>query len=752
MRDQNVVPSTTPRGSVVRQVRRGARQLHRVVVELQGVAERFYTFMDRVEGRGTQARLVLSPLPHTGGIVVPHQVTLACVDAAQPWTLHTRCVAAPPGELHVELCSTQLLPYFAPLNHHLRQRHAPLMLVSSAGLGALSPHVFPVLEVGPRHCVIETTELLNPGTVLGPVEVMGDRGTLRHAHAQVSRSTPWRMWDGSRRFHCKLRLTRAGDPTPSAVDLLVDGDEIAGAISRAGMAQAQGDCRTAAGQRAAVRVLGTNEKQLTLALASSHCDGIVPGVRLTLEFDVYSITHLCEVVVERVSGHYIQARLPRVMERRHLARRAQRLMVPSALGLRIIFHNPASGCLEHRDVQDLSYSELSFHVSTPHDVLWEGLPLEQARLVWGFQSVELGDLQVDSLSRSGDERICRASMQHSTIAEDSGMIELMATMAHPDVFVHRGEPFEGMVRLYNRGGLFAPHMQRNMEALSDRMRRTWKRLHQADSGLVRTLLHGSQEQPNGAISAIRAWEHTWLAQHFVVTSPKLSDGVAGKLQLGYLDRVLPRPEGQYVVFFVKSDNRGMNAFYDRFFETTGTPESIGRTTVSLYCRPGDSRCAGGPRDGAVVRPMRWTDEGIVARSAERELGPLTARALSMVQQELSLPALAQRFASIGLRRRRRNRIVSRDGQPLWALLEEVSSPGINLTWMLNATWLVPLHTRFDPNGTALSTALAHLVAGRAQSPTRDVFLNVLEHAPSAPLRRWGFQKLGDVHLYALNRA
>ena len=61
-----------------------------------------------------------------------------------------------------------------------------------------------------------------------------------------------------------------------------------------------------------------------------------------------------------------------------------------------------------------------------------------------------------------------------------------------------------------------------------------------------------------------------------VAAPKRKWRDPGALHLAYLDYVLPRPDGHYLVVYVKADNERITSFLDRFFELSGTPEAVSR--------------------------------------------------------------------------------------------------------------------------------------------------------------------------------
>jgi hypothetical protein len=217
--------------------------------------------------------------------------------------------------------------------------------------------------------------------------------------------------------------------------------------------------------------------------------------------------------------------------------------------------------------------------------------------------------------------------------------------------------------------------------------------------------------------------------------------------------VLPRPDGHFLLFFVKADNRRMNSFYERFFTSAGTSEAVKRATVELWSRAGELAEAPGPVEGGFrIRLCKSGDELLVSRAARRALGELAAAALSMLPGEIELPDTAARFAKAGLQRSRSCRLLVSRGQPLYAIIEERTPPGLNLTWMLNANWLLPIHPDLDPNGLAIEAAVRHVVQSPAQSPVGDRFVIVPEGLFGPPLQAAGFNKLAAVYLYVLNRA
>jgi hypothetical protein len=153
-----------------------------------------------------------------------------------------------------------------------------------------------------------------------------------------------------------------------------------------------------------------------------------------------------------------------------------------------------------------------------------------------------------------------------------------------------------------------------------------------------------------------------------------------------------------------------------------------------------------------VEPCSPSEELTVAHAAQRAYGAPAAAAVSMVQGQLTIPDTHQRYARAGLERSRDCVLVKRYGRIAYAVLEERSSPGINLTWMLNAAWIVPVHTELDSDGQALARALQVVVQRPAQSATGERFLNLPPGLDEAELARQGFGREAKLRFYVLNRA
>ncbi|MEM9071677.1 MAG: hypothetical protein AAGE52_24425 [Myxococcota bacterium] len=465
-----------------------------------------------------------------------------------------------------------------------------------------------------------------------------------------------------------------------------------------------------------------------------------------MSFELFASNYAMDVrTLGRSSSDAVAVTYPLLVSRRR-RRHQSRARVPNELAVGFEGYNAATGDLIRREVLDLSFSGLSFRTVPAEDVLWTGLVLERAKIRWRGSAINVGDLEI----RNVDEvrGICRGAMRANPSHDSPAMVDLIARLTYPDLSVDDGANFDEFVDLYQRVGLFGPHMDRNLPPVLEAAGATWTRMHK--TALCRTIVQEQDDKPVAAVSAVRGWEKTWVIQH-MVAAPGRRHRDPGVLHRAHLDYVLPRADGQYIAAFVKADNSRVTGFFERFLALNGTPEAMGVCTVGLWIRrggtPAPPLCS---NSDLKLRKATQRDEGIIQRGAERLMGPLCTAVLSMREGELSLPNTTREYRNGGVQRSRANYVITRKGYPIAALVEEHADPGFNLTWMLNATWVIPLHTRYQ--GDALRLAASFVANAPTEAATEDRFLILPHGVDAGEFTRVGYRLEADVRLHGLHRA
>jgi len=737
---------------VLVRLRAAAAELLPVVVEVGPERRRLCSFVEAV----LDHELLLSPI---AAQALPDEcawLRITPASGTEYWCISARTYTREaPDRTRVELAGAKLEPQ-ASLGEVSGTATDLLALVVPGGLVGSDSYVFPIQRIGAHECEIRTNVPIAVGKRLPFVEIVGDRRLLRRASAEVLETVPWVLSNGTTTFGCRLGLAETEEDEPARLhDLVTDPSEVRRILVLAAAMQARGWYEAPGRGRGALLVREIQKDRARFELIHEPTGSLELGsMRIGLE--LFAAQYELDVRTLVARARELSTALPLILRRRLQVRRDQRVPVVPPQRLEVEFRHPVTGVSELHEVTEVSFFGLTFACNSAADALWPGLPLETADLIFDGQRIALGDLVVEDVSheKATQGMSCAVTIPSSAIADDPAMIALLAHLGHPEVRVHSGEDFAGLHETYVKAGLFGPHMHRNLAPMLEQTRRVWQVLHDRAGDVVRTFVHGPDHAPNAAVTVMRAWEHAFVLQHFVDTSPELS-GATGRLQAAYLDHVLPRPDGRYLVFFVKTDNHIMNAYLRRFFASTGTPDAVSRSTVELWIRPAEASKptrAEAPDIPVLMRPCEPRDETLLARAAQRAFGSYAAAALSMQPGELYISDTERRFARAGLERSRRCQIATRGSARAYAAIEERTTPGVNLTWMLNASWILPLQGGADPDGAALDATLAGIVAAPAQASTGERFLNVPEGFAAARLEAWGFAKEASLYLYVMTRA
>ena len=737
-------------------IRRAARRLTPVVLDLGPGQPRFESFLTHIEGKGRDAWLHMSPI---------------CVDALPPSPSSVVVRSAAPEDAFA-LSATILEPVLGggarvplegahlddlPARRGPRARPAddPLMLVMSGGAEDVEAQAFPIVDVGPDVCSIDAAVPLAVGLGIDPIEIVGEGRTLRRAAAIVEEVIPWCTPHGGRRFRCRLALGKSSaDPSGRIHDLISDPVRVRRLLELASMSACEVQWRLAGGAAGTCQIGSVAQAEMSLESGGWSEGDASNRAAITLAFELFGVSYEMDVRYVRREGTRLEVALPLFVRRRR-RRQEPRVVVPHDKTLIACFTNPASGERVERQVHDFSFRGLCFHAEVDQDVLWSGMPLGAAELHFAGKRARLGELVVRHVDRqAGGTVLCHVSTTAADLATDPDLIDIVASLKHPDLVRHDGTGFPEIVATYRQAGLLYDYMREELVLAGPAVAPNWRKLHSPDSIVARTLVRLEHGRPVATMSAVRAWERSWFVQHFGVTSSSGALRWAGELQMAMTDHLMMRPDGRFVIFVVNEANVSMNAFYARFFELTGTPEAIERGRLELWSRPAHVQRApahGLAARGWHLRPARASEEQVVARAAERVLGPRTAAALSLRPGELRIPDTARRFRRLGLERERRCLMLCRGREPACALLRESTSPGVNLTWMLSASWLLPIRPGIAPVSDSLR-ALLGILDPSPDAPLHDRFLLIPRAVPAQPLEEQGWLTRMIPRTYVLNRS
>lgn len=682
--------------------------------------------LDSVTGRGAAARLLISPV-NAKAASRAGCTRIFCSELGWAFTA-TSTIALDAQTLGVDIASGVLTRIPARTSRYQTSSDRPVLLVVPRGLGEV--HVLPVVDVGAEIVAVDSPVGLRPGDTLASVDLWADRGCIRHADAEVVDSAPWYDLEGRSRFRLRLRLRTAETQGTTGYDLISDADKIKRLFELTSLLEGEG-------------TFGDGTMITVATLAEDHVElhalarvAFPQRVRRTLRFQLFDVAYEADVRVIEQQGASLSIAWP-VVVRRYRQRSESRTTVQDR-SVRIEYADALSGDVRQRDVLDLSFGGARFAMEDGSDVFWEDMPLSGVVLRWGSHALSLGRVRV----RGAVDGTCRVSFDNN-LADDPELGELLTTLRHPDLILQDGSDFDRPYALFKRVELLEDFMVEGVDARLDEVRDNWQRLHTSPD-ICRSVMRQEGDDAVAWVSSVQAWPGTWIGQHMAAL-PGRRGCTPGLLFSAYLDHVLLRADCRFMAIFTSTENGRINDMHRRFNELTGTSEAFSEARFEVWRVPPGFSAA---RSLAPAQTMRG-HHTLIARAAQRTLGTMPAAALGLTESQIEFPELAAKFGAAGLLRSRQSRVVVERGTPRIAMLHENTSVGANLTGMLDATWLLPLHKDRRPgevSGTALDAALQSLEGheGRLVMTPAGFAENMLAAR--------GLQHLVGAAFYVLNRA
>jgi hypothetical protein len=256
--------------------------------------------------------------------------------------------------------------------------------------------------------------------------------------------------------------------------------------------------------------------------------------------------------------------------------------------------------------------------------------------------------------------------------------------AYPGVAVARGVGFEEIWGLFLDSGFLYPEKVTRLEQVMPEIQRTKRALLQANGDLLSTVVVRYESMPEAHISALRAYQQTWMLQHLAAlpfSARSLDASARVTLALTYYAEL--RKDVQWFKIFYRPNNAWPSRVFGGFATQLNSPESSD-LRVFHYLVANTNSTSSKSSEQLHVRAANQADlprieEWFVSRARIVEVS-----ANDLQVRQVRLESISQDFHRAGLVRQRELLIAERSERLTGFALLEVSSLGLNFSELTNA--------------------------------------------------------------------
>lgn len=334
-----------------------------------------------------------------------------------------------------------------------------------------------------------------------------------------------------------------------------------------------------------------------------------------------------------------------------------------------------------RLIRDLSTTGFSVDVDAAVDAFPPGLHLEQVKIRIGEHEISCAGRVRNVMRVTGKERTLRCGIELEGLSEES-RVQLAALLMGTRLTgldTARNVTFDELWQFFHDTGFVDAAKQATLAPVMPEVRRTFECLHARTTKEFNAVIMRDRGRIVGHVSGLRVYRRTWMFQHLAAL---IGHNAAPLINLGALECFAQDNSLEYFRLWFLPESRWPNRVFGGFARKISNRDLAELRSCYPIHVATDARFAS-PAEEIDVFEAAECDLGIVERYfVEREA--LALRAEDLTAGALSLREINNAYKRLGLQRRRRILIATRDEAPAGFALLEISSPGLNLSEALSA--------------------------------------------------------------------
>jgi hypothetical protein len=439
---------------------------------------------------------------------------------------------------------------------------------------------------------------------------------------------------------------------------------------------------------------GGLELTVTSPLLSQRAESDFAEARLNYHYLYHGTYHFFSASTKKRNGS-LCLEIPTVVNRVR-RRKAVRVRPVGMVKTRFRCFNPVLGRTITFPVRDLSIRGLSFESDYARDLFWRGIRLRSCEILFDDECHPLGSVKVRNLVQSvtdeGEwDRRCGVEFLDLPVETESRLSGYIMRSSNPRIQAPVAERIEKLWELFTRSGFLYPSKMAYIRKIRPEIDKTWKRLLSDDTPFYKQIVFREGEEELGTAAAVQVYEDTWLFQHLAASSHPVRL-VSKDVMLGLAQFLMENRNTKYLTTYFRKENSFPRKMYAGFLDRYPSEEHFCFREYSFLTLELDGQGRmGGRQPLSTLRSQSSitlghatdADKEVVENYFQKHLHPLLIRSRSLSRDLLHLPETAAMFRAKGLKRERSCLAAKQGGRLIAFALVEDSSPGVNLSGLLN---------------------------------------------------------------------
>jgi hypothetical protein len=379
----------------------------------------------------------------------------------------------------------------------------------------------------------------------------------------------------------------------------------------------------------------------------------------------------------------------------------------------IIFDHPFIGKRIHLDVLDISTSGFSVCEKGNEGVLIEGIIIPDLTIEFAASVKMRCSAQVIGCTEEdmGGTVCSDFAILDMEINSYSQLSHILANAVDSHAYISKEVDMDALWEFFFEAGFIYPKKYGILQQNREHFKATWSKLYQQDLEISKHVTYQKNGRIYGHISMLRAYERTWMIQHFAAKRLEgRSPGLTVLKQIVcYLNEMhrLPSTMIDYMMVYFRPENRVPEKIFGGFARSR---YNIGICSMDLFCYM--------PYSAPSIKnelPIGWSlSECSGINLCELNLfyrnrsGGLFIDALGIAQKNHSEKSLEEAYSRLGLLRKWRAYSLEYRGELAAVLIVNQSDFGFNLSQLLNGIQVLLINQKYV-FWNILSTAIGQLL-------------------------------------------